>query len=137
MEDWTVIGSSDFDESKKRHFAYFRSQLEVHAAAPNSRSAKRLQKAIGAYCHILEKLKKLEDVNDMSVLPENELAYIQDDPGGSPIYSLIDGDWRCLFQVDIQERLCIALSVELMLDNLRVVEKYRHRQPGNKLSSLQ
>jgi hypothetical protein len=46
MEDWTVIGSSDFDESKKRHFAYWRSQLEAYVAAPNSRSAKRLQNAI-------------------------------------------------------------------------------------------
>jgi hypothetical protein len=136
MEDWTVIGSSDFEESKKRHFAYFHSQLEAHAAAPKSTSAKRLRKAIDGYCHILEKLEKLEDVNDKSVLPENELAYIQDDPHGIPIYSLIDGDWRCLFQVDIQKKICILVSVELMFDNLRVVEKYRHKQRGNKLSSL-
>jgi hypothetical protein len=52
MEDWTVIGSSDFDESKKPHFAYFHSQLEAHAAAPKSRSAKRLLKAIAGHCHI-------------------------------------------------------------------------------------
>jgi hypothetical protein len=134
MEDWTVIGSSEFDKILYHRFADFQAQLAAHVTAPNGRKAKRLLAAIAAYNHFYEKLKKLSDVSDQSVLPENELAYIQDDPKGVPIYSMIDGNWRCLFGVDTGMKTCTPVSVELMFDNLRIVEEDRHKN-GKKLKS--
>jgi hypothetical protein len=135
MKDWTVSGSSDFDLSKNQHFADFDSRLNAHDDSPKTKSAKRLLKEISGFRHLLGRLTELLDVNNRSVLPENELAYIQDDSQGNPIYSMIDGDWRCLFWVDTKNGICTAAKVELMFDNLRVVEEDRH-QHGKKLPSL-
>lgn len=135
MKDWTVSGSSDFDTSRQQHFADFLAKLAAYTGAPKGKSAKQLQEAIASYRHFLEKLKKLEDQNDKSVLPENELAYIQDNPKGIPIYSLIHKNWRCLYLVDTKKKTCTAIKIESMSDNLRNVEEDRHKY-GKRLKSV-
>ena len=134
MKDWTVSGSSDFTISRQQHFADFQAQLATYTGAPKGKNAKRLQEAIASYNHFLDKLKKLDDANDKSVLAEKELAYIQDNPKGVPIYSLIHENWRCLYLVDTKKKTCTAIKIELMSDNLRNVEEDRHKH-GKKLKS--
>ena len=135
MKDWTVSGSSDLDLSKNQLFFDFDARLNAHDSSPRTKSAKRLLKEISGFRRLLGTLNKLLDANDRSVLPENELTYIQDDYQGNPIYSMIDEDWRCLFRVDTKKGICTAAKIELMFDNLRVVEEDRH-QRGKKLPSL-
>lgn len=133
MQDWTVINSSEFKQDLAYCFADFRAQLAAYNAAPKGKSAKQLQRSIAGFNHFIRKLRKLNDKNEGTVLPEKELAYIQDDSEGTPIYSLIDGNWRCLFRVDTQKKTCTAVSIGLMIDNLRFVEQARHKH-GKKLN---
>ncbi len=135
MQDWTVINSSEFKQNLAGCFADFRARLAAHNAAPKGKSAKQLQRSIAGFNHFVRKLRKLSDTKDRAVLPEKELAYVQDDSEGTPIYSLIDGNWRCLFRVDTQEKTCTAVSIELMIDNLRFVEQDRHKH-GKKLNDV-
>ena len=134
MKDWTVSSGSDFHASRQEHAASLLAELAAYTGAPTGKIAKQLQKTLSSYTRFIEKVKKLSDKDDDTVLPEKELAYIEDDPNGLPIFSMIDDNWRCLYLVDEVKKKCTAIRIEMMSQNLCIVEKDRHRY-GRKLKS--
>lgn len=127
MKSWTVLSSSNFDDSRSSYRAYFKFKLVEYNAEPDGEAARQLQEHIHGFLQFCAKLEKFEAQDDDSLLPADELAYIQHDPDGVPIYSLFTENWRCLYLVSEDESTCIAIKIEDMSDTLRYVEEDRHR----------